>query len=32
MDKLAKFRYFPHGMKDAPRHPVFIGWRDERDL
>lgn len=32
LGKWVKFRYFPHGMKDAPRHPVFIGWRDERDM
>lgn len=30
--KYAKFKYMPHGMKDKPRHPVFIGWRDERDM
>lgn len=23
----AKFKYFRVGMKDAPRHPVFLGWR-----
>jgi DNA ligase-1 len=27
-----KFRYLPHGMKEAPRHPVFIGFRDRRDM
>ena len=32
LGKWVKFRYFPHGMKDAPRHTVFIGWRDERDM
>jgi DNA ligase-1 len=30
--KLCKFRYLQVGMKDAPRHPVFLGWRDERDM
>lgn len=30
--KLAKFKYFAVGMKDAPRHPVFLGWRDAADL
>lgn len=30
--KLAKIKYFAIGMKDAPRHPVFLGWRDERDM
>ena len=28
---LAKFKYFPVGVKDAPRHPVFLGWRDGAD-
>lgn len=27
----AKFKFFPVGVKEAPRHPVFLGWRDERD-
>lgn len=30
--KLVKFKYFPVGVKVAPRHPVFLGWRDGRDL
>ena len=25
--RTAKFKYLPIGMKDAPRHPVFLGWR-----
>jgi DNA ligase-1 len=29
--RLAKFKSFPIGSKDAPRHPVFLGWRDDRD-
>lgn len=29
--KLAKVKYFAIGMKDAPRHPVFLGWRDRSD-
>ncbi len=29
--RLAKFKYFPVGVKDAPRHPVFLGWRDRSD-
>lgn len=28
----AKVKFFPIGMKDVPRHPVFLGWRDEHDL
>lgn len=30
--KLVKYKYFPIGIKDKPRHPVFIGFRDRRDL
>lgn len=30
--KLVKFRYQEAGTKDRPRIPVFLGWRDERDL
>lgn len=29
--QLAKIKYFPVGMKDAPRHPVFLGFRDRSD-
>lgn len=29
--KMVKFKYFPLGMKDLPRHPVFLGWRYEID-
>lgn len=25
----AKFKYLPIGMKDLPRHPIFLGWREE---
>ena len=28
---LAKYKHFPSGAKDKPRHPVFVGWRDRRD-
>ena len=31
LSRLCKFKYLKIGMKDAPRHPVFLGWRDERD-
>ena len=27
--KIIKFKYFPTGSKDAPRFPVFLGFRDE---
>lgn len=30
--QLAKFKYFPVGVKDAPRFPVFLGLRDRDDL
>lgn len=30
--KMVKFKYFPVGGYDAPRHPVFCGFRDEIDL
>lgn len=26
--KTIKFKYFPVGIKDKPRHPVFLGFRD----
>lgn len=32
LGKYAKVKYFAIGMKDAPRHPVFLGWRDEKDM
>jgi len=28
---LVKFKHFAVGAKDAPRHPVFLGWRDRSD-
>lgn len=30
--KLAKYKYFALGSKDKPRFPVFLGWRDKRDI
>ena len=32
LGRLAKVKYFAIGMKDMPRHPVFLGFRDECDL
>lgn len=32
LGKLVKYKSFPVGVKTAPRHPVFLGWRDGRDL
>jgi DNA ligase 1 len=29
---IAKYKHQPHGRVDKPRFPVFIGWRDVRDL
>lgn len=31
LGKLAKYKFFPVGVKEAPRHPVFLGWRDRID-
>ena len=30
--KLVKFKYFPIGIKDKPRLPVFLGFRHEDDI
>jgi DNA ligase-1 len=30
--KLVKYKHFPHGVKDSPRHPVFLGFRDLEDM
>jgi DNA ligase-1 len=32
LGKLVKFKSFPIGVKDLPRHPVFLGFRDKIDL
>ena len=29
---LVKYKFFPVGVKVAPRHPVFLGFRDRSDL
>lgn len=31
LGKLVKFKYFPIGVKDAPRFPIFLGFRDRSD-
>lgn len=31
LGRIAKYKHFPIGAKDLPRHPVFLGWRDKRD-
>lgn len=30
--KQVTFKYFPVGIKDRPRHPVFLSFRDSRDI
>lgn len=32
LDKFITYRFVPHGSKDAPRFPVFKGFRHESDL
>jgi DNA ligase-1 len=32
LGNIAKYKFFPIGQKEAPRHPVFLGWRDAIDL
>jgi DNA ligase-1 len=32
MGKIVKFKSFKIGVKDAPRHPVFLGFRDPKDM
>lgn len=29
---IVKFKYFPVGVKDAPRFPIFLGFRDKDDM
>ena len=30
--KIIKYKYFPVGVKDKPRFPIFLGMRDKRDM
>lgn len=32
LGKLVKFKYFEVGVKELPRHPVFLGFRHEDDI
>lgn len=32
VSSIIKYKFQPHGVKEAPRFPVFIGWRSENDL
>jgi DNA ligase 1 len=30
--QVVKYKYFPSGSKDKPRHPIYLGLRDRRDI
>ena len=30
--KIVKYKFFPVGVKDKPRHPVFLGFRGVEDM
>lgn len=30
--KIVKYKHFPIGVVDKPRHPIFLGFRDKRDM
>jgi len=30
--KFVKYKHFPIGVKDKPRHPIFLGFRDKMDM
>ena len=32
LGKLVKYKHFPIGVKDKPRHPIFLGFRDKMDM
>jgi DNA ligase-1 len=32
VSRVVKYKYQPVGVKDKPRFPVFLGFRDKRDL
>jgi DNA ligase-1 len=32
LGKIAKYKHFEHGVKEAPRHPVFLGFRHKDDM
>lgn len=32
LKKILKYKFFPKGIKEKPRHPVFLGFRDSFDL
>jgi len=32
LGKTVKYKFFPVGVKDKPRHPVFLGLRHPEDM
>ena len=32
LNRIVKYKFFPVGVKDKPRHPIFLGFRDVRDM
>lgn len=32
LGEILKYKFFPVGIKDKPRHPIFLGLRDKRDI
>ena len=32
LGQLVKYKYFPVGVKELPRHPVFLGFRHQEDM
>lgn len=32
LGRFAKYKFFAVGQKEAPRHPVFLSWRDKVDM
>lgn len=30
--QVVRYKYFPSGSKDKPRHPIYLGLRDRRDI
>jgi len=32
LNKIVTYKYLSHGVKDLPRHPIFIGFRHEEDM
>lgn len=32
LGRIIKYKFQPHGVKEKPRSPIFLGFRDERDM